>query len=762
MSLPKLNPRKLVNVLFDEYHSESWSVSRERAREMQPKRPENSSYEQAADTLAAREFIIARNTDRRIDADLLENVDVLVLIHPCDPQIEHTTSNNSPQLSEHEMATLREFVSRGGGLFVITEYENRKYGNNLRELCLGFGITIEDYSTVRDDVSAINEEKTHVLADIPVDAEDLLIGVQKACFYRTGSCEVRSPARVLLAASSNASPPQAALIAIAEVGKGRVVVVNDSDIFGDEHFRKFDHRQLWLNLWYWIAETVFSRPKRIVLSGDSGKPLHAWLHLKDCVNELRTLHHQSRLPDNSYSSTTSDSARVAVLVSTIIDCISSLKAQFPHDGEYLDQVIADFREWERGGFARPNFIRSLALFNPQACRQLDIEHLAIFPLYTPNNSLDIYFEALVIRVPWYDWLEAMERHEFRNDKFVPGHLVDFTKGYDSECAVLFPETVSVDGEASNNFGVIFCDREARRYQKVVSACSAIVHLNSPPELTCFLRSLDLVTDMFAAWDLVHDTSHAKGPLPFDPFMIRQLAPYWMYALEELRVDLRSVKAGMRLAGGVFPFGKTIAYGVLFDRIFRFAITGGRDKNYDGLAGQFLFAALHKKRALAWEDNQLTVHWDKVFDAMIELSDEVEALYDDSADYSRVRRFIAGHQFMRKYLQPAVHSRWVDFASLPIAEEDAKGWIAAALQDEFPLGSFHTQLKKKYAVSSKTTTPSESNAQIFRTVEIKERHYIEIHDMAKNDGVSTDDLVEQALVEFITSRFREKHSRLPGT
>ncbi len=107
---------------------------------------------------------------------------------------------------------------------------------------------------------------------------------------------------------------------------------------------------------------------------------------------------------------------------------------------------------------------------------------------------------------------------------------------------------------------------------------------------------------------------------------------------------------------------------------------------------FLFAALHKKQALAWENNRLTIFWDKVFKAMEALSKELEKIYDDGAEHSRVRRYIEGHKFISKYLPPDVNSKWQGLKSIKIPETDFKKWIAEALDDEFPLGSFHTQLK----------------------------------------------------------------------
>ena len=47
------------------------------------------------------------------------------------------------------------------------------------------------------------------------------------------------------------------------------------------------------------------------------------------------------------------------------------------------------------------------------------------------------------------------------------------------------------------------------------------------------------------WDLIHDRTHMRGDLPFDPFMIRQRSPYWMYSLEELRCDLTAFGEAVR-------------------------------------------------------------------------------------------------------------------------------------------------------------------------------------------------------------------------
>ncbi|GAA3047812.1 hypothetical protein GCM10020229_68940 [Kitasatospora albolonga] len=57
------------------------------------------------------------------------------------------------------------------------------------------------------------------------------------------------------------------------------------------------------------------------------------------------------------------------------------------------------------------------------------------------------------------------------------------------------------------------------------------------------------------WDLVHDRTHSHGDLPFDPFMIKQRSPFWMYGLEELRCDLTAFKEAVKLEAEGYPQGR---------------------------------------------------------------------------------------------------------------------------------------------------------------------------------------------------------------
>jgi hypothetical protein len=680
-------PPKPIRVLFDEWHSESWSSSRDRARGIQPEDPIGSSYQRAADALSARDFRIERNVDGPLTRDRLDGVGLLILAHPCDPRWERTTSSNPPTLSPEETHTVLEWVKSGGGLLLITEYEHEKYGDNFNELLEPAGLRIEN-GKIFDRSACVHGNPEWFLAT-PVADSPLGHRASSAVFYRASWCVAHGDADLPWRSSVDAFPPRAGVVGTAPVGRGRVAVVTDSVLFGDERFGEYDHSQLWLNLAYWLAAP---RHGLNSLRAEAAPP-HAtepivWSHLKGLINDLRQL----QSPDGSVPP---EKLEVAVkLAQTARAWIPSSVDHFAHEKDYLAALDQDFARWIEGGCARPDFSESLAAFNPQMCRRDGLETIAIFPMYTPNASSDIRFEAMLFRTPWPPWLAALESTRFPNQKFVPGHLVDFTDGYASECAVLFPETIALSKRPSNLFATIFCNREAARLQRTVMSAVDAVKLMLPPDLEFWLSSRPMIEDTIALWDLIHDTSHSLGELPFDPFMIRQRAPFWMYGLEELRVDLRSYGEARRLAEEGFPFAHYVSYAILLDRIFRFPITGPRIRNYDALGGQLLFAFLHQRDVLIWSDNRLSIDWTRVDSEVAALRADLRALYKLGSDCSKMTFWLAAHDLVSRYVRPNVGSRWKADSRAITDESDLKHWIDLVHPDEFPLGTFHLNLRKQ--------------------------------------------------------------------
>src|SRR5919198_6162365 len=105
-----LSQPKVARILFDESHSEAWTIRRNLAEQMQPAHPADSSYALAAERLAARDFEVLANADRPLSRETLAGAAVLVIAHPSDPRWEATVNSRSPRLSEPELDAIEEFV----------------------------------------------------------------------------------------------------------------------------------------------------------------------------------------------------------------------------------------------------------------------------------------------------------------------------------------------------------------------------------------------------------------------------------------------------------------------------------------------------------------------------------------------------------------------------------------------------------------------------------------------------------------------------
>ena len=415
----------------------------------------------------------------------------------------------------------------------------------------------------------------------------------------------------------------------------------------------------------------------------------AWLQLRDAVSELRG-HQQA---DGSAPDAPTG------LIDTIRAAVTELAPHFPHDQAYLTALDADLARWAKDGLGVPDFLDSLTEFHPSVGRADGRAHLVVFPMYTQNGNPDRNLEALLIHEAWPAWLAELEATRYDNPMFVPIRFDDFTAGYETHSAVLFPETVAVrETPSSYSWGGIFCDREAARFRQVTSAAADILRLDLPEDARELLADQERCEEAFVLWDLIHDRTHSHGDLPFDPFMIRQRQPFWMYGLEELRCDLTAFREAVKLADEGAPQNaaqaKDVQYAVLFDRLFRFPVTGNRVRNYDGLGGQLLFAYLHKNDAVRWTDNRLSIDFDRARELTARLGEEIQRFYRDGIDRPRVVHWIAGHELVSTYLAPHPGSKWahaheeLDFSVPP------RQLVDDVLPDEFPLSMFYETLSKK--------------------------------------------------------------------
>ena len=695
--------RPLARVLIDESHRQAWTTRPEVAAMMNPVNPADASYAEAAQAAVAVGLQVDVHATGPLDDDALAGVDVLVLPHAADDTWERTTGVGSPRLTGDELDAVERHVRSGGGLVILAETEQVKYGNNFSDLAARFGIAI-DNTTVQDPEHAFKDVPTWVLADlVRGPRHDLTAQVSQACFYRAGALHGATAGDVLsletiARTSPTADPAGAGLIMSSTLESGRVLVTSDSDLFGDDSITDLDHRQLWINLVTWAAGSRAAQSQQTPRARSWVEDDAAWSRLAEAVESLRPMQRK----DGSVDLSEHSAEDAAACVESMCSAIGELAPRFAHQSDHLAATIADLRAWQSGGFGVPDFVSSLELFRPDLARQDGIEHLAVFPMYTQNGNPDRNFEAVVTRTFWPDWLAEQESASYDNAAFVPIEFVGFTRGYDTHSAVLFPETVATGRTIEFHWGGIFCDREAARFRTVVRTATDTLRLSLPPDVDLLLNDQQLAQETFVLWDLIHDRTHSHGDLPFDPFMIKQRMPFWMYALEELRCDLATYRETLTLDDGGVYLGRFIRQAIVFDRLFRFTITGSRVRNYDGLGGQIIFAWLHRDDVLRWTDNTLSIDWNRITDSMVALCDAVEGLYHGGIDRSRITQWMAAHEFVSDLVEPHPASTWARGAQALPLDGEPKELVDAVLPDEFPLNVFYDALRRKLSATIDAT------------------------------------------------------------
>ncbi|MEU5807787.1 DUF6421 family protein [Streptomyces sp. NPDC004244] len=444
-----------------------------------------------------------------------------------------------------------------------------------------------------------------------------------------------------------------------------------------------------------MTETLVPGTGGAAITADARVVDHpAWPELKAAVEEIRPW--QSKDGSIDFEAEGAPSAgQVEAAVERVAAAVEQLSPLLPHATDYHKALVADLRKWVADGFGVPDFLDSLMAFHPAAHRADGLQHLVVFPMYTQNGNLDRNFEAVVLKMVWPEWLSELERTRYDNPLFLGITFEDFTPGYDTHSAVLFPETIAVR-EAPERFtwGGIFCDREAARYRKVTEAAVDILGIELPEDIARMVEDQERCEKAFVLWDMVHDRTHSHGDLPFDPFMIKQRQPFWMYGLEELRCDLTAFKEAVKLESEGNEHGRDVQYAVLFDRMFRFPVSGDRTRNYDGLGGQLLFAYLHKHDVVRWTDNKLKIDWMRAPQVTNQLCAEIEDLYRAGIDRPKLVHWFKAYELVSTYLAPHPGSKWAKGPDALDLTQPPRKLVDDVLPDEFPLSMFYEALAKK--------------------------------------------------------------------
>lgn len=282
---------KTTRILIDQAHSQAWAVKPEQAAKMNPANPADASYAKLAESAKEAGFEVALHETGLFDASALADADVLVIPHAATEEWEKTIGVGSPVFTTQEIESIEEFVTNGGSLLLLTETEQPKYGNNFAVLAERFGIKVLN-ATVQDPERNHKEVPTWILPQFErLTESDFAYKTGIVCLYRAGALEV-SPslkAEVILKSSDAALPAEATLAVAVNHGSGRVVVIADSDLFGDDSISDYQNQQFWLNVAGWLGNA-----RAVAKANSTSRETWAtrdprWIKLSNAVEALRPM-----------------------------------------------------------------------------------------------------------------------------------------------------------------------------------------------------------------------------------------------------------------------------------------------------------------------------------------------------------------------------------------------------------------------------------------------------------------------------------------
>lgn len=271
-----------------------------------------STYSELGQMLRDNDFDVEAYTEFMILAKSLKDVDVMVFGCP-----------NSSKIRPAEIEVLQKYVKNGGGLLLLSlSGGDRGLMNNMSKISSDFGITFEN-TAVKDERSNAGLPTMPVITNLIAhstteDVTDLL--VPSAC-----SLKVSGKATALAVTSDTADPGKAAVIAIAEEGKGRLMCIGSYEVFRRGGGLKHKGNAIFaINAFRWLGgEMHMSKPSEIVKEQEKTEKRVIEAHVESAEFE-KTL---KRLV-NAVFDLQKDISKVKEQVSNVDNNVESLRNQF--------------------------------------------------------------------------------------------------------------------------------------------------------------------------------------------------------------------------------------------------------------------------------------------------------------------------------------------------------------------------------------------------------------------------------------------------
>ncbi|MHA3962059.1 MAG: hypothetical protein AM325_000860 [Candidatus Thorarchaeota archaeon SMTZ1-45] len=287
-----------------------------------------STYSELGQLLRDNDFDVEAYTEFMILAKNLKDADVMIFGCP-----------NSSKVRPAEIDVLQKYVKNGGGLMLLSlSGGDRGLMNNMSKISGEFGITFEN-TAVKDDRNNAGLPTMPIIKHIathPVTEDVLDLLIPSAC-----SLKVSGKAAPIAITSETAEPGNAPVIAIAEVGKGRVMCIGSYEVFRKGGGLKHKGNATFaVNSFRWLSGDVqMAKPSTVVkeqereekkkpqeeTTGDSSASIEFEKTMKRLVNAVFDLQ--------------KDISKVKEQVSNVDNNIEMLRNQFQDFAEKTQQQL---------------------------------------------------------------------------------------------------------------------------------------------------------------------------------------------------------------------------------------------------------------------------------------------------------------------------------------------------------------------------------------------------------------------------------------
>jgi|GEM_PF-50541 len=249
-----------MRVLYDESHNQTWTADPVLALAMSRRSNESPRYYSYAHVAELIRSTLGgecrRLTAGPILAERLRGADVLIVNHCCARKHPHAGVGGEAFFSPDEIAAIAAAVAEGMGLLVLGEFENERWGWNVNDLLRELGLRFNDDLAEVPGVAVHAGRQLHVFEARNIAEHPISRGVSTVSYCSGCTLTLLDERATAVVRGSGG----AALIAAAQVGRGRVVVSGDSDLFAEPFVSYNDNARLLVQTLGWLSRSSVAVP----------------------------------------------------------------------------------------------------------------------------------------------------------------------------------------------------------------------------------------------------------------------------------------------------------------------------------------------------------------------------------------------------------------------------------------------------------------------------------------------------------------------